>query len=118
MSQIECSDYGLLSWNLNIRYIYIHIKESICLGSKARGTAKRKWTPNKRDWRAHYIGFRRWGLMKTIYIVKPIAVFLLKGSVHQPSVYSLPPLPGTEPVTEADYLLPGESAAFVFLDYE
>ena len=56
--------------------------------------------------------------MKTIYIVKPIAVFLLKGSVHWPSVYSLAPLPVTEPVTEADYLLPGESTAFVFLDNE
>ena len=55
--------------------------------------------------------------MKTIYIVKPIAVFL-KGSMHWPSVYSLPPLPVTEPVTEPDYLLPGESTAFVFLDNE
>lgn len=63
MSQIECGDYDPLSWNLKVIYI------SICLGSKARGTAKRKWTPNKRDGRAHYIGFRRWSLMKTIYLV-------------------------------------------------
>lgn len=50
--------------------------------------------------------------------MKTIAVFLLKDSVHWLSIYSLPPLPVTEPVTEADYLLPGESTAFVFLDYE